>query len=417
MRQKRLFQALAMPVLVLLVSSIWSAGAGNGPKPVLNRALGDGGVSSFYVWDKQVPGTPGILLRQEAIPDNLMLANASKGVRLLYTSTDGIDSRIPVAVSGAIYFPKGPKPNGGWPIIAWAHGTTGVADVCAPSWTLHSQRDTDYLNAWLSEGYAVVATDYQGLGTPGGHPWLAVKSEGYSVLDSVRAAQKAFPELANRLVIVGQSQGAQAAASAALLAHQYAPGLKLKGTVATGIPSFSWLMPETRAKQVPVRDMGAFFVSAMFTYMEIDSSFNPLDYLSDLGKPVFEAARTTCQADLGQMVTKNNVTAANAFKKTPDAAAAKAAPYLRYPTPRFSEPIFIGTGLADTTVVPEGQYNFVMAACAEGSTVEAHYYEGKDHSGALNASLVDSKPFVKKILAGAHIEGNCASVRPPVLGN
>jgi hypothetical protein len=54
-----------------------------------------------------------------------------------------------------------------------------------------------------------------------------------------------------------------------------------------------------------------------------------------------------------------------------------------------------------------------MAACHEGSTVEAHYYEGSDHSGAVNASLVDSVPFVKKLLAGQRIAGNCHNVRPP----
>ena len=69
--------------------------------------LGDGGVSAFYVWDQDVPGTPGKLLRQEPVPDHLGLANAAKGLRLLYTATNGIDGKTTVAVSGALYFPKG----------------------------------------------------------------------------------------------------------------------------------------------------------------------------------------------------------------------------------------------------------------------------------------------------------------------
>ena len=129
--------------------------------------------------------------------EHLLLENASKGVRVLYTSTDGVGGKTPIAASGAVYMPKGSAREGGWPIIAWAHGTTGVADVCAPSWAPRSTRDTEYLNAWLAQGYAVVAADYQGLGTPGGHPWMSVRSEGWSVLDSVRAALGAFPELAN----------------------------------------------------------------------------------------------------------------------------------------------------------------------------------------------------------------------------
>ncbi|MEA1146259.1 hypothetical protein U8M64_28080, partial [Klebsiella pneumoniae] len=83
------------------------------------------------------------------------------------TSTDGLDGTTPIAVSGALFVPKGTPPVGGWPLMAWAHGTVGSADRCAPSLNERSPRDTRYLNYWLDQGYAIVATDYQGLGTPG----------------------------------------------------------------------------------------------------------------------------------------------------------------------------------------------------------------------------------------------------------
>src|SRR5688572_28267088 len=106
----------------------------NNPKTAGGAAHGDGGVSAFYVWGDKVPATPGRLLGQEPIADHLILANAAKGLRVLYTSTDGIDGKTAIAVSGSVYVPKGTAPAGGWPVIAWAHGTTGTADVCAPSW-------------------------------------------------------------------------------------------------------------------------------------------------------------------------------------------------------------------------------------------------------------------------------------------
>ena len=177
MRASHLLQALSGLFITAVATCTFGA---------QHFAPGDGGVSSFYTWDKQVPAKPGQLLRQEPLPEKLMLANASKAVRILYTSTDGISGKAPVAVSGAVYFPKGSSPATGWPVIAWAHGTVGIADVCAPSWTPHLQRDTDYLNAWLAQGYAIVATDYQGLGTPGPHPYHVSKAEGWSVLDSIR---------------------------------------------------------------------------------------------------------------------------------------------------------------------------------------------------------------------------------------
>ena len=214
------------------------------------------------------------------------MANAAKGLRVLYTSTDGIDGRTAIAVSGAIYFPKGTVPVGGWPIVAWAHGTTGTADVCAPSWMTRGKRDTDYLNAWLAQGYAVVASDYQGLGTPGGHPWMAVRPEGWSVLDSVRSALTAFPELANAVVIVGQSQGAHAALSAAGLATAYAPTLKIRGTVATGVAGG----PQYAAS----RRTSTFLFLILHKFQAMDPAFQPSDYLTEAGERGYAAAATTC---------------------------------------------------------------------------------------------------------------------------
>ncbi len=399
--------------------AIAALGAPNGPRPVLDPAQGDGGVSAFYAWDKAVPGTPGKLLRQEPLPESLVLANASKSLRVLYTSTNGIDGKTPIAVSGAIYFPKGPPPSGGWPIVAWAHGNTGSADVCAPSWMPRSQRDTDYLNAWLAQGYAIAATDYGGLGTPGPHLHWIVRSEAYSVIDSVRSAQHAFPQLSNSVVIVGQSQGGHAAISAALLIRGYAPAVGLKGTVATGVPGIWPVMPETKAPQVkmPPRTGGslnaALTVLDLSLFLALDPAFNPSDYLSERARPVFEASRTGCLTDLAAAADKNGLTVENALRKNPEAASAKASPLVKYPPLKFAQPIFFGAGLADVTAFPEGQYNVVMAACYAGSNVEQHYYPGKDHSGTVMASLVDSIPFVKKLLAGQRIDGNCRSVKPP----
>jgi pimeloyl-ACP methyl ester carboxylesterase len=420
-KEKEMYRVISGSAFALLIAGSVFA-APSGPKPVLDPAQGDGGVSAFYVWDKEVPGTLGQLLRQEPLPEKLMLANASKSVRVLYISTNGIDGKTPITVSGAVYLPKGQVPSGGWPVVAWAHGTTGIADVCAPSWAPRSQRDTDYLNAWLAQGYAIVATDYQGLGTPGGHPWMTAKPEAYSVLDSIRSALGAFRELSNSVVIVGQSQGAHAALSASLLANRYARGLNLRGTVATGVPAIPPFAPATKAPQIPVPPLpgaGLLAVLRLFTFLALDHSpdFKPFDYLGDDAKAVFEAARTGCTAEVAKAADQHRVTAENAFKRNPDAAAAKAAPFQQYPTPRFIQPVFIGTGLSDITTAPDGQYNFVRAACHTGSIVEQHYYPGKDHSGTVNASLVDSIPFVKKILAGQRIDGNCGTVKPPPSGN
>jgi hypothetical protein len=388
---------LAMATTVLASTIIASGVQHSTPTAPGGPAHGDGGVSDFYVWNEEVPGTPGTVLRQEPLPAHLALTNAARGLRVLYTSTDGIDGKTPIAVSGAIYFPKGPAPNGGWPVIAWAHGTTGTADVCAPSWMPRGTRDTDYLNAWLAQGYAVVASDYQGLGTPGGHPWMAVRPEGWSVLDSVRSALGAFPELANSVVIVGQSQGAHAALSAAGLASAYAPTLRVRGTVATGLAG--------GPKYAASRRTTAFLFLILHKFQAMDPAFQPSDYLTEAGERAYAVSATTCVRP-GPTVPLEDV-----LKVWPDRV--KVAAVEDWPTLRFSHPLFIGTGLADTAAAPDVQYGTASAACQAGSIVETHYYPGQDHGGAVNASLVDSVPFVQKLFAGQPVAGNCATLTAP----
>lgn len=407
-----------MSVVVLVLFSAFAAfGAARNPSTA-QPSQGDGGVSPFYTWGKKVPRKPGKLLRQEPLASNLMLSNASQGARILYSSTDGIDGKTPVAVSGAIYLPKGQAPAGGWPLVAWAHGTTGIADVCAPSWIPRSARDTDYLNAWLGQGFAIVATDYEGLGTPGMHPRRVSKSEGWSVLDSIRAALGTFP-VVNRVVIIGQSQGGGASVSASLLAPRYAPEINLLGTVATGIPWYAPFSPAPKGEQIPVPERmgGGLNAASAIVHLHIltllDPKFQPSDYLTADAMVVFEKAKSACQTELNQAADERHLTTTNIYKKNPLEANDRWMVVERYPTPHFDHPIFIGTGLADVTALPEGQYNVAQAGCSEGSTVEHHYYPGLDHGGAVNGSLKDSIPFVKKLLGGEKIEGNCSSLKPP----
>ena len=89
--------------------------------------------------------------------------------------------------------PRGPAPQGGRPVVAWAHPTTGVVPRCAPSLARKRFQLIAGLRLMLARGYVVAATDYPGLGTPETHPYLVGDSEGRAVLDSVRAARKFRP--------------------------------------------------------------------------------------------------------------------------------------------------------------------------------------------------------------------------------
>jgi Secretory lipase len=128
-------------------------------------------------------GQPGTLVRQELIDGAPLGATA---YRVIYRSTGLKDE--PIFVSGVIVVPKGEPPQGGRPIVAWAHPTSGVASRCAPSLAIFLFQQIQGLRSFLERGYVVAATDYPGLGTPGPHPYLVGESEARSVIDAVRAA-------------------------------------------------------------------------------------------------------------------------------------------------------------------------------------------------------------------------------------
>ncbi len=395
-----------VPLLAILMSATVAQAA---QVPAPNPLQGDGRVSPFYAWTDAIPDAPGRMLRQEKLDPTLGLAQAGQQFRILYTSTNGMDGKTPVAVSGAFFVPRGTPPAGGWPLIAWAHGTTGVADICAPSWAARSFRDVSYLNTWLEQGYAVVATDYQGLGTPGPHPYLAVRPEAYSVLDSIHAVLHGFPDLANRIVIVGQSQGGGAAFATAGIASAYAPELGIRGTVATGVPYITSALLKQPSRGDPNRPDPtiAYTLYLGLFAQQTNPALGEADLFSPKALPVFELARTTCIGPLESDVTSAGLTRSNVYAQGFRAAFEANLPALEYTTLKLAQPIFIGTGQEDHDVAPSSQLALVKDACAAGTVVEAHLYAGLSHSPTVNASLKDSLPFVRKVLAGEPIAPVC----------
>lgn len=175
-------------------------------------------VGAFY--DAAMPlgaGKRGALLRSEAVTD-LPLPTGVKAVRILYRGQS--PDQAPVPVSGIVLVPPGKAPTAGWPVIAWAHGTTGVERACAPSVSKDlGTYEWIELVSLLDMGYAVVATDYQGLGTQGQHPYMDKVTNAEDTIDSVAAARAAVATLGSRWVAMGHSQGGLAVAGVAELEH------------------------------------------------------------------------------------------------------------------------------------------------------------------------------------------------------
>jgi hypothetical protein len=188
---------------------------------------------------------PGALVSAEGLVDlDQQLRNrASLAARIVYESTSGVNDSHTL-VTGTVFVPKGAPPPGGWPIVAFAHPATGMESPCAPSASptlMGSARD---VAALLDAGFLVAATDYQGLGLRdtdhssadpsigsfnGYHPFLDSTTEGYDVIDAVRAARTLEPAASNAFAAYGIGQGGQAAWAADELAADYRGGLTLVG--------------------------------------------------------------------------------------------------------------------------------------------------------------------------------------------
>ena len=178
-------------------------------------------IAPFYMPpDLLPPGKPGTLLKKEVM--NLKVKNLKKAYRIMYLTE--LPNGKPAVSSGMIFIPDRIATEGGRPVLAWAHGTSGMGPNCAPSRAKNPLSDMDWLPDALNNNWVVVATDYQGLGTPGTQLYLIGQSEANDVLNSVRATHN-IPDAKtnNTFILWGHSQGGHSVFFANQIAQKYSP--------------------------------------------------------------------------------------------------------------------------------------------------------------------------------------------------
>jgi pimeloyl-ACP methyl ester carboxylesterase len=328
------------------------------------------------------------------------LKPAASNTLVLYRSTDSAGR--PDAVSGTITVPKGKAPRGGWPILTWAHGTTGIADSCAPSRS-PSDPYTSYvypdLAKWLKAGYAVVRTDYQGLGTPGVHGYLIGTDEGRSVLDIVRAARKVNRHLSKRVIIGGHSQGGHAALWAAALAKRWTPELKIAGTVAFAPASH---LGEQASLITAIKTPSSLTALAALILRGADNakpSLQVSSLLSDRAAALYPLTLTECLPALAVVNAFSGLAPSEALKDGADTGPLVA--YLNANDPetlKIRTPVEILQGTADTTVLPPFTDQLDSALRANGVKVTYKKYEGVQHGPVVAAGDADALAFARKQL-------------------
>ena len=343
-------------------STLPAASASPDPSvPQSTAALVDIAPPDFYhpAADLVAAATPGQLLDSVEI-------KAPRGMRawtVLYGST-GLDGQ-PVAVSGLVLVPAAPASGGGNPVVAWAHYTTGVADECAPSYEGLDGISPAIL-LLVEDGYVVTATDYEGLGTDGIHPYLIGTSEGRSVLDSIRAVQ-ALPDAhaSDEAVVIGHSQGGHAALWAAELAPTYAPDLDVLGAMAASPPADLLAGATLAFDKAADGDAGVGLVFGVWS--EVYGL--PLDFLTDEGQQSAVSSRDACfPPDVS----------ANPYVSDPALMADWSQRYAEnspgaVPT---GVPVLVIAADADESVAYEHQLSGVAAMCAIGDSIELQTVPG-----------------------------------------
>jgi pimeloyl-ACP methyl ester carboxylesterase len=189
------------------------------------------GLPAFYAVPEPLPAQTGALIKSEKVAIDGLHGTA---YRVMYVS-ESVDGK-PVVVTGTILVPRKAAPADGYPVVTWAHGTDGMADICAPS--LEPGNSAPLANALLDKGWLVTATDYQGEGSPGLHPYIAGVNAAHDTIDIVRAARHfSAAHASDQYVMWGHSQGGHTAMFTLKIAARYAPELKLRGVVAGAPPS------------------------------------------------------------------------------------------------------------------------------------------------------------------------------------
>jgi len=261
------------------------------------------------------------------------------------------------------------------------HGTTGVADICAPSRDapghpshIYNQLADATLNQWVKRGYAVLKTDYEGLGAPGSHPYLVGASEARSTVDILLAARRLLPAIGRSWTVMGHSQGGHAALFTASLAPAWAPDLDLIGAVAIA----------------PIGGAHDLFAG-------LGDTRTPASTLGFVALVLIGAAAADHSVRLDQLLTP---AALRLLAKAEIAgiddllAPGSPAPLVPAGMLRPRTPVLIVQGDDDPIVARRSTDHIVRSLHVSGATLGYHRYPGRGHYDLIQAAHTENAQWI-----------------------
>ena len=372
-------------------------------------------LAPFYDPPATLPADPGAVIRTEPLTGAEgapVEVPEGRAYRMLYV-TERPDG-TPVASSATYFVPDAPAPPGGRPVLAWAHGTVGMGDACAPS---RSRDPVSQFTTWLPEamarGWVVVATDYAGLGTPGIQLYLVGESEARDVVNSVRAVRSVpGTDAGDRYVVMGHSQGGHSALWTGALSGDLAPELTLEGVVS--------IAPAAELREVVGAQWGtavgwAIGPEAVVAWRDVDPSLPVEGVITDAGARNYERLAYECielagleglaRADLGQTFFAVDP------DEQPDWSRLIAEETPRPLPPEI--PVLLAQGTADQVVLPWPNALLQERWCAAGATISSLWMGNVDHLKAPFVAGPQAVTWIGERFEGVPAGRTCA-VPPPV---
>jgi pimeloyl-ACP methyl ester carboxylesterase len=350
-------------------------------------------LTSFYDTPHPLPpGKPGELIRSEPI-DQYSLPYELSALRILYHSRTANGEDAPV--SAVVLIPDGKPPAGGWPVIAWAHEFRGAARQCAPS-LMKNLGAGPILAMYANLGYAVVATDYSGLGADSGKTVLDMQSNALDVMYSVLAARAAVKEIGLKWIAVGPFEGGMAALA---VAESEVRDPSYLGSIATSGVANAQEAYQRFAQGSSNRMLLVLASTVKALYPEFQVS----DMLKDTALPAYQRVTQTCGGETEPKFTNAMLEPGWESHRFVKEFFSRNAPDQK---PAHG-PLLVISGEADPAIPAEMTAKTVARMCKQGSRVLFLKYPDLDASGVMGASVADQISWIKARFAGYVAPGNC----------
>jgi pimeloyl-ACP methyl ester carboxylesterase len=346
---------------------------------------------------------PGTLVRSAPATD-FALPPGIRATRILYHTRTA--SNTDTLSSGVVLIPYGQHPRDGWPLLAWSHGTSGVANNCAPSLMRSLFYNWEGLYEYVMLGYAVVATDYAGLGTESRHAYLDMLSNATDVINSVPAAHAAVPDLSRKWIVIGHSQGGLSSLGIAELEGRIKDPNFL-GTVAlAGASDLQDSIDAVLKAKLPVLNgLIAFWIYGVKT---VYPQLEPRDVLTNKALALY-----------GRHV-EDGCSAASAFAALPTDQILQPGWIRNRYIQQFLErnrpgtestfgPLLLVGGGDDMLFTESAGRKVFQRLCAGGGQIQRRLYPGLGHDPVVYGSLRDQMDWIKDRFAGSSAASDCSS--------